>query len=201
MTPETEEISMQGAVAVGSGALSGFPPVLDACCASRKMWMDPKDKRAVFMDRRQEVYVKDKGTAGTIGRADVVVAPDVVADFTAMPFPDDTFWHVTFDPPHYTAASMTPQSCLAKCYGMLLPGWEEMLRAGFEECFRVLKPNGTLIFKWCATEIPLSHVLSLTPHKPLYGHRSGRKAMTHWMAFLKPNPKPTGARTSGSADR
>jgi hypothetical protein len=32
-------------------------------------------------------------------------------------------------------------------------------------------------------------VLALTPEKPLYGHRSGKKAQTHWIAFLKPNEK------------
>jgi hypothetical protein len=33
----------------------------------------------------------------------------------------------------------------------------------------------------------LREVLALTPEKPLYGHRSGKKAQTHWVAFLKPN--------------
>ena len=57
----------------------------------------------------------------------------------------------------------------------------------WRECFRVLKPHGTLIFKWCEAEIPLREVLALTPEKPLYGHRSGKKAQTHWVAFMKPN--------------
>jgi SAM-dependent methyltransferase len=61
-----------------------------------------------------------------------------------------------------------------------------MLRGGFSECFRVLKPGGTLIFKWAETEIPLAEVLALTEHQPLYGHRSGKAAKTHWVAFIKP---------------
>ena len=63
-----------------------------------------------------------------------------------------------------------------------------MLAGGFAECFRVLKPNGTLIFKWCETQIPLRDILALTPEKPLYGHKGGAKSVTHWVAFLKQNP-------------
>lgn len=51
----------------------------------------------------------------------------------------------------------------------------------------MLKPNGTLIFKWCETQIPLKEILALTPEKPLYGHKGGQKSVTHWMAFLKQN--------------
>jgi hypothetical protein len=48
-----------------------------------------------------------------------------------------------------------------------------------------LKPNGTLIFKWNEIHIPIKSVLALTDKKPLYGHRSGKKANTHWVAFIK----------------
>ncbi len=51
--------------------------------------------------------------------------------------------------------------------------------------FRVLRPDGVLIFKWCEVEIPLESVLALTPERPLFGHRSGVKAATHWVAFVK----------------
>jgi hypothetical protein len=53
----------------------------------------------------------------------------------------------------------------------------------------VLKPGGTLIFKWAETEFPLREILALTPHKPLYGHRSGKASKTHWVAFCKPNAR------------
>jgi SAM-dependent methyltransferase len=175
------------AVLIGSSAGLGFPPILDACCGSRKFWFDHEDGRSIYMDRREDEYIVDRGTPGTKGRAPVIVKPQVMADFTAMPFPDETFWHVVFDPPHYTEKSMSTTSKLAHTYGMLVAGWEEMLTAGFKECFRVLKPGGTLVFKWCSTEIPLTKVLSLTPHKPLYGHRTGKKQATHWVTFWKPN--------------
>lgn len=64
-----------------------------------------------------------------------------------------------------------------------------MIRAGFAECFRVLRPEGVLVFKWNEIEVPLREVLALTPERPLYGHRTGKQAKTHWVAFLKPNKK------------
>jgi len=164
---------------------SSLPPVLDVCCGGRSMWFESDDSRALYMDIRHATYEVDKGTDGTKGRNPIVVDPDVQADFTNIPFPDSSFHHVVFDPPHYTAGRLGRTGNMFHRYGSLLPGWEEMLRAGFAECFRVLKPCGTLIFKWCSIQIPLSRVLALTPAKPLYGHRTGKQARTHWVAFMK----------------
>lgn len=131
-------------------------------------------------------HAADLACASSAGRKPIVVRPDVVGDFTAMPFPDDTFYLVVLDPPHHTAAWFgSGCSIMKNSYGMLLPGWEEILRRGFEEAFRVLKTNGTLIFKWGDREIPLSRVLALTDRKPLFGSRSSKNA--HWIAFLKQN--------------
>jgi ubiquinone/menaquinone biosynthesis C-methylase UbiE len=161
-----------------------LPGVLDACCGIRMMWMDKEDERVTFVDRRNEDYeiAPDRAyPSGTVIR----VRPDVVADFTALPFPDASFWHVVFDPPHIIRNAEL--GTVTKKYGVLNGDWKAMLTGGFRECFRVLKPNGTLIFKWCETQIPLKDVLALTPEKPLYGHKGGQKSVTHWMAFIRHN--------------
>jgi SAM-dependent methyltransferase len=163
-----------------------FPAVLDACCGPRMMWFDSADKRALFIDKRQETYAVDIGTPGTVGRAPIVVAPDVVADFTRMPFADETFSVVVFDPPHFAKQhGGRLKGIMARKYGFLPVDWQETLRRGFQECFRVLKPRGLLVFKWAELYFTLSQVLELTPHKPLFGHRSGVRATTHWCVFLK----------------
>jgi SAM-dependent methyltransferase len=171
-------------VSVPSSDLLGFPAVLDACCGSRMFWYDKQDKRALYVDVRQESHVIDIGTPGTIGRKPVTVAPDLLADFTKLPLPDNTFALVVFDPPHLTNSGT---GIINKKYGVLEGDWREMLQRGFSECFRVLRPEGTLIFKWAETQYPVSEILKLTPHKPLFGHLSGKKLGTHWVAFIKPN--------------
>lgn len=62
-----------------------------------------------------------------------------------------------------------------------------MIHDGFIECFRVLKPNGILIFKWSEVEIPLKEILNLCPNYPLFGNRSGKHNNTHWLCFMKLN--------------
>ena len=158
--------------------------VLDACCGSRMFYFDKQDERVLFTDiREHQERIVDIGTEGTKGRKPIVVKPDVVSDFRNMPFEDNSFYHIVFDPPHfYKGAGKT--GMIAFKYGLLKKTWKEDIKKGFSECFRVLKPNGTLIFKWCESEIPLKEILKLTDKKPLYGHRSGKKAQTIWVAFF-----------------
>jgi SAM-dependent methyltransferase len=162
-----------------------LPPVLDACCGGRMFWFDHGDKRALFCDRRRAFREVDIGTPGTKGRKPLVVEPDMIADFTAMPFPSESFALVVFDPPHLEKLGATGK--YATSYGRLEGDWQGMIRAGFAECFRVLRHDGVLVFKWCEYEIPLSRVLALTPEKPLFGHISGKRQQTHWVCFLKQN--------------
>jgi SAM-dependent methyltransferase len=162
----------------------GFKPVLDACCGSRMFWFDRKDPRAVFVDKRRETHtLPDVSSVG--GSRELVIDPDHQADFTNLPFADNTFALVVFDPPHFERNGATGWVGLK--YGTLKGDWREMLRGGFAECFRVLRPEGVLIFKWCADEIPVSQILALTPERPLFGHKSGKQQKTHWVTFMKPN--------------
>lgn len=159
-----------------------YPPVLDACCGGRMMWFDKADSRAVFQDIRRE-RIERNAAATAKGFRAFEVNPDVLGSFTDMPFPDGTFDLVVFDPPHLTRCN--DNSYMAQAYGKLFPDWEDTLRAGFSECFRVLRDRGTLIFKWNETRFPLSQILALTPEKPLFGNKTGSRGKTHWVAFLK----------------
>ena len=156
--------------------------ILDTCCGSRMFWFDRNDKRALFMDNRKEKFMlKDKSSKG--GKRALVISPDVVADFTATPFKDKSFQLVVFDPPHFKRNGET--GWMAKKYGTLSENWPALLRAGFSECFRILKPGGILVFKWNENEIPLRKILSLTPEKPVIGQRGGKNFQTHWVVFMK----------------
>lgn len=156
--------------------------VLDPCCGSRMFWFNRRDARAVFGDKRFETHdLKDASSAG--GKRQLIIAPDVLLDFTAPPFPDATFPLVVFDPPHLIRNGRS--GWLAKKYGKLSADWRDDIRAGFSECFRVLVPLGTLIFKWNEHEVPVSQVLELTDQNPLFGNRCGKSAKSHWIVFQK----------------
>jgi SAM-dependent methyltransferase len=141
-----------------------------------------KDGRVLFMDKRKESHLlTDKYSDG--GKRPLVIDPDLQADFTDLPFPDATFSLVIFDPPHLLKVGNT--SWLAKKYGKLKGDWREEIKQGFLECFRVLKADGTLIFKWNEIDIPTAQILALTPIQPLLGSRGGKASKTHWIVFTK----------------
>lgn len=71
--------------------------VLDACCGSRMFWFDKNNPITTYMDKRQ--YYEELDTGHIIN-----VDPDVLADFTEMPFSDNEFDLVVFDPPHMVNA-------------------------------------------------------------------------------------------------
>ena len=168
--------------------------ILDACCGSKMFYFNKLDDRVLFQD------VRKIDTTLCDGRR-FEVNPDIQADFTNMPYPNNSFSLVVFDPPHLLRnvgkskfvdiyGSPNPKASPSG-YQMIKYGslgnadWREMLRKGFSECFRVLKQGGFLIFKWNETDIKVSEVLKLTSEKPIFGHISGKRANTHWICFMK----------------
>jgi hypothetical protein len=159
--------------------------VLDACCGSRMMWFDRGHPDVIFGDSRCEtVTVTDRSHGNTSGTRTLRIEPDVLMDFRALPYPDASFKLVAFDPPHLIHAG--PKSWLAAKYGKLGTDWRADLRQGFSECFRVLSNDGVLVFKWNETQVKLADILPLAEVQPLFGHRSGRNGLTHWLVFMKP---------------
>jgi SAM-dependent methyltransferase len=152
--------------------------IIDVCCGPKGMWFDKNDERAIFLDKRKETHV-DVYPCGTKTN---IINPDFIGDFTDIKYPNNSFWHVVFDPPHIEQKT---ESQITKKYGSLKGDWRLMIEKGFKECFRILKPNGTLIFKWSDVQFPVKEILKLTPHKPMYGHKSGKKMNTHWISFIK----------------
>ena len=155
--------------------------ILDVTCGGRSIWFDKHHPAAVYCDIREESLTRVWGKNNS--KRTLEVHPDVICSFTDLPFPDSSFYHVIFDPPHLTKAKET--SWLVKKYGKLDETWPQMLHDGFWECIRVLKPNGTLIFKWSEHDIPAEKVWKAIGQKPLYGHHSGKKMGTFWGCFMK----------------
>jgi hypothetical protein len=151
-------------------------PILDACCGSRMFWFDKENPNVEFCDNRK------LSTTLCDGRS-LDIRPDIVCDFTELPFDDGEFKLVVFDPPHLYR--LGEKSWIAKKYGKLPQNWPPLIHDGFWECMRVLDTYGTLIFKWNETDIPVSEIIKVIQCKPMFGHKSGKLNNTHWMAFMK----------------
>ena len=147
--------------------------ILDACCGSKMFWFDKEHEETVYMDKRT------LDTTLCDGRK-LIVKPDVIADFRNIPFDNETFHLVIFDPPHLLKAGDT--SFLKLKYGRLDASWKEDIKQGLAECWRVLKQNGTMVFKWNEEQITLPMVKPLLPCEPLIGQRRGK---TIWLVFFK----------------
>ena len=83
--------------------MSTLPSVPDACCGSRMCWFDHRNPGVLYIDKRQERYILTDHTRAPGSRV-LNVAPDILADFTALPLAEASFWHIVFDPLHLTRA-------------------------------------------------------------------------------------------------
>lgn len=151
--------------------------VIDVCCGGKMFYFDKHNMDVEFCDIRNETHTLCDGR-------EYSVSPDTVADFKNLPHEDESFNLVVFDPPHLNHLA-GDKSWLVKKYGKLPEDFKTELKEGFSECFRVLKPGGTLIFKWSESDIKVSEILPLAPIKPLFGHKSGKQQKTHWIVFYK----------------
>lgn len=136
-------------------------------------WYDKEEPHTTYMDIRH--YYEELPTGHIIN-----VNPDIVGDFTHIPFDDNQFDLIIFDPPHLKYAG--DNSWLAKKYGKLPKDWQTLLHDGFTECRRVLKPTGSLIMKWNTDQIAASDLFKAIGSQPILGDK---RAKTRWFIFLK----------------
>jgi len=152
--------------------------ILDACCGGRMFWFNKHHPNTLYIDNR----IRKKGHDSN--RPNHCIIPDEVMDFKKLKFDDKSFKLVVFDPPHLIGK---PDSCrMIKQYGCLIAEtWQDDLRRGFRECWRVLEDYGILIFKWNESSIKKKDVLKLFDVEPLFGHPTLSKIPTHWFCFMK----------------
>lgn len=151
-------------------------PILDVTCGSKMFWFDKENSDVLFADIRSETHILCDGRVLNIN-------PDIKTDFRNMPFPDNSFKLIVFDPPHLK--NLGESSWMAKKYGILNKNWQQDIKQGFDECIRCLDIHGTLIFKWNESQIKISEIIKIIGKIPLFGHISGRQSKTIWMTFLK----------------
>lgn len=144
--------------------------ILDACCGPKAMWLRKNHPNVLYIDKR----------------SDQICHPDLVMDFRDLKFEDESFYLVVFDPPHIKR--LKPLGTITKRFGVLHPEtWQGDIKKAFKECFRVLKPYGTLMFKWSDCDIKVENILHLFPCDPLFFNRFDKKSgtITYWFCFMK----------------
>ena len=155
-------------------------PILDPICGSRMFYFDKDNKNVLFCDIRNETY-------WTRQYKKVEVRPDMVMDARKLNFPDNTFHLVILDPPHLINCGKT--SDMAKSYGYLEKAWHEDMKRIFNEAWRVLRPHGTLIFKWADKDVSLAELLYVLERQPVFGDKkpAANKAGTNrfFLVFFK----------------
>lgn len=157
--------------------------ILDVTCGSKTIWFNKDNPAAIYCDKRKgEMHGIWKSGEGKSERG-CVIDPDIQCDFTELPFENNTFQLVIFDPPHLKDVGET--SWMAKKYGKVDKDWPQILHDGFAECMRVLKPDGVLIFKWSEYDIAAEKVWKAIGRKPLFGHHSGKRSKTFWACYMK----------------
>lgn len=149
--------------------------ILDVCCGSRMFYFNKKDSRVHFNDIREIDEILCDGRK-------LEIHPDTKWDFRNIPIKDNSYDLVVFDPPHLINVGET--SWLAKKYGKLPKEWKPYIKQGFDECMRVLRVGGTLIFKWNEMDIASKEIFNAIECTPVFGNR-GRGDKTHWYVFIK----------------
>jgi len=155
--------------------------ILDATAGKRGIWYDKKNDETVYMDIRKEVE------------------PDIVADVKHLPFKDQIFDLVIFDPPH---ANFSENAQMSERYGYFTTRQiTAAIKKGAIEFNRVLNGNGMVLFKWNTHSQRLRRVIAFfEPNfKPLFGQKVAYKlkhaSSTYWVCLKRRN-KPLTTLTS-----
>lgn len=93
--------------------------ILDVCCGSRMFWFDKNNEHTIYNDIRKEEHILCDGRKLNIN-------PDTRYDFTNLPFKDNEFKMVIFDPPHLLKVG--EKSWLAMKYGKLDKSWPQLIK-------------------------------------------------------------------------
>lgn len=120
-------------------------------------------------------------------------APDVVADFRRLPFPDDSFDSVVYDPPY--KLNGTPTDEVDERYGVDMPArWQDRLQLmcdGLVECIRVSR---RFILAKCMDQVVSGKKVWQTDTLTQVAWNYYAKKVDRFDMLVTPRPQPPGRR-------
>lgn len=135
------------------------------------MWFDKQNEDTVYLDQKKQCR------------------PTILAVWKALPFENERFDLVVFDPPHLVYGPENKGLFKERYGGINNQTFHVDFFNAFKELFRVLKTGGFLIFKWNDHDKPVEKILALIDQKPLFGQRTSVKtrhiSQTLWICFKK----------------
>ncbi len=127
--------------------------------------------------------------------SDLKPGAQTVADFACLPFPDNTFQAVVFDPPY--KLNGTPTKEVDHRYGVETPTrWQDrmsLMQCGFIDAERVLAPKGHLLVK-CQNQVCSGRVRWQVD---IFGHIAlllGMEKVDQFEFLTNPRQQPEGRR-------
>jgi len=115
--------------------------ILDACCGGRQIWFQKEQENTIFLDIREV----EKGIIKL--QPNFCIKPNIIGDYRDLPFPDKSFKLVVWDIPHIMGKKIN--GIIQTKYGYLdKDNYEEDLKKGFDEIWRILDDYGVLEFKY-----------------------------------------------------
>ena len=158
-------------------------PVLDATAGNRHMWGRNKHPDGViFLDKETNLRIK----------------PDVIATWDQIPYPDDYFHCIIFDPPHvFSETSMYNKDPQARPNGAKkIPGWygafkdkrEAIIQIhGAQKEFARLAPR--MCFKWNDASLSIDRILTVFTEWDVQfmeqAPTRGKKPSTWWVKLVR----------------
>lgn len=162
--------------------------ILDATAGYKGIWYQKNHPFVTFMDIRSGSFNTKTINMPFKSSRKFKIEPDVVSEWKDAPFPDNSFDMIIFDPPHLIWKHNKKPSSMDKAYGYFtIDTWRNEMKQGIDKLFKILKPEGIFILKWCEVGASIDDVLKLFPYKPLFGSNTKSKGHTanYWIVFLK----------------
>jgi hypothetical protein len=173
--------------------------ILDATAGNRSIYQYKNSENIIFIDMEKQLWTK----------------PTMFADSRKLPFNNDVFHTIIFDPPHDWGGDQfnfkegewlkTRQWCKSKPFQSTYYGWDkykhkaEIIKYIYEsqkEFARVAKDTGLLLIKWCEVRRSIKRLLTtltewrllieIPTHDP--NHTFGQ-AQTYWLIMEKRKEK------------